>query len=301
MNYNFLYIPFIKKMAVNSTKLLKWIPDRIYLKLLYRVRTGKKLNLNNPRRFNEKIQWLKLYDHNMDYIRMVDKYEAKAYVGEKCGKELIIPTLGVWDSFDEIDFDLLPRQFVLKCTHDSGGLVICKDKDTFDYVAAKKKISKSLQKNYYYQNREWAYKFIKPRIIAEQYMEDLRHNELCDYKFMCADGDVKCCFTCTERFSNDGLKVTFFDNEWNVMPFERHYPKSNKRIEKPENYEKMVQVAEELSKGLRFVRIDLYEINGKVYFGEITLYPGSGMEEFRPDEWDYKLGEWIDLRIEEAK
>lgn len=299
--YTFLYKKNIKRLAVKVSSLLKWIPDDVYLKLLYRARTAKKLDLKNPKRFNEKIQWLKVYDHNPLYTKLVDKYLVKEYISKSIGEEYIIPTLGVWETFDEINFDLLPDQFVLKCNHDSGGLVICKDKRNLDKEAAKNKIEYCLKKNYFYQNREWAYKNVKPLIIAEQYMEDNKTGDIQDYKFMCFNGKVKCIFVCSERYSNSGLKVTFFDTEWNIMPFERHYKKSDIKIEKPQNFAKMIELSEKLSEGLKFVRVDLYEINGGIYFGEMTFYPGSGMEEFRPDEWDYKLGEWIDLGIGDNK
>lgn len=273
---------------------LDWMPDAWYLKLMYRTRMHKKLNLKNPQSFNEKLQWLKLNDHNPEYTNMVDKYEAKKYVASRIGEEYIIPTLGVWDCFDDIDFALLPEQFVLKCTHDSGGLVICKDKAKLDITNAREKIEKSLKTNYYLSGREWPYKNIKPRIIAEQYMEDASGG-LQDYKLMMFNGNHKCTFTCTQRYEKEGLKVTFFDTDWKVMPFERHYPRSNKRIEKPVSYEKMVDLATKLSGKIPFVRCDFYEIHGKPYFGELTFYPGSGMEEFNPEEYDKKLGDWITL------
>lgn len=293
--YTFLYRKNIKKAAIKLSSILKWVPDAVYLKLLYYARTGKKLNLKNPKRFNEKIQWIKIYDHDPLYTMLADKYRVKDYIEKKIGAEYIIPTLGVWDSFEEIDFDKLPDQFVLKCNHDSGGLVICKDKSKLDMVKAKEKIEYCLKKNYFYQNREWAYKNIKRVIIAEKYMEDHITKDIQDYKFMCFGGKVQCIFVCSERYSGSGLKVTFFDTDWNVLPFERHYMKSSVAIEKPQNLRKMIALSEKLSEGIRFVRVDLYEINGQVYFGEMTFYPGSGMEEFRPDEWDYTLGDWIDI------
>ena len=271
------------------------IPDYIYLKMLYKHRTGKKLNLKKPTTYNEKLQWLKLYDRKPEYTRMVDKYEAKKYVADKIGKEYIIPTLGVWDSFDDIDFNQLPNQFVLKCTHDSGGLVIVQDKESFDIDLARNKIEKSLKSNYYLRGREWPYKNVKPRIIAEKYMKEESNHELMDYKFMCFNGKVKCTFVCSERFANSGLKVTFFDRDWNVMPFERHYPKSSKTISKPQNYEKMICLAEQLSKNIPFVRVDFYEVLGEIYFGELTFFPGNGLEEFYPEKWDAILGDWIKL------
>lgn len=276
-------------------KLKRYIPDKLFLKILFKRCMDKRLNLANPQTFNEKLQWLKLYDRRQEYTTMVDKYAVKKYIADIIGEKYIIPTLGVWNHFDEINFSKLPKQFVLKCTHDSGGLVICKDKNNLDMKAAKEKLESSLKRNYYWSGREWPYKNVKPRIIAEPYMEDTKVHELIDYKFMCFNGEVKCSFTCSERFSKDGLKVTFFDKDWNVMPFERHYPKSANPPTKPINYDKMLQFAEKLSKGIPFVRVDFYEINGKLYFGELTFYPGSGFEEFTPEEWDYKLGSWINL------
>ncbi|WP_270238251.1 ATP-grasp fold amidoligase family protein [Clostridium perfringens] len=290
---------------------LSWMPDNIYLKYVYRDIIGENLNLKKPQGFNEKLQWLKLYDRNPEYTNMVDKYEAKKYVAKKIGDSYIIPTLGIWDKFEDIDFDNLPNQFVLKCTHDSGGVIICHDKKDFDIENARKKINSKLRKNFYYSGREWPYKNIKPRIIAEKLMinnsicksnnveaqeiSQEYNNELLDYKFMCFDGKVKCSFVCSERFSSDGLKVTFFDKDWNILEFERHYPKSKIQIPKPSKYYDMIKIAEKLSKGIPFVRVDLYESNEKVYFGELTFYPGSGFEEFSPKSADINLGSWIKL------
>ena len=269
--------------------------DEKYLKKIYKKTIGKELDLENPKSFNEKIQWLKIHDRNPKYTNLVDKYEVKEYIKKTIGEEYVIPNLAVYDSFKDINFDELPNQFVIKCTHDSGGVVICKDKAKFNYNKARIKINHCLKKNFYWSGREWPYKNIKPRIIIEPYMEDTKYRELIDYKIMCFDGKAKMLFTCTERFSKDGLKVTFFDLDWNKLPFERKYKSSTKKIEKPENFEKMIELSEKLSKDIKFVRVDWYEINGKLYFGELTFYPGSGCEEFRPDEWDYKLGEMIDL------
>ncbi len=275
------------------------LPDKMYLKYRYKKVFGKKLNLKNPQTFNEKIQWLKLYDRNPAYHNMVDKYEAKKFVADIIGEEYIIPTLGVWNKFDDIDFDKLPEQFVLKCTHDAASTVICKDKKTFDYISAKNKLTKALKQNYYqYENRQWAYKNVRRRIIAEKFMEDGNKGELKDYKFLVFNGKVKCSFVCTDRYSGNGLKVTFFDENWKKMPFERHY-KTADNLPKPLNYDKMIMLSEKLAKeiGNPFVRIDLYDINNKIYFGEITFYPGGGTEEFTPESWDYTLGSWIKLPI----
>lgn len=273
--------------------------DVTYLKKSWRAKMGTELNLENPQTFNEKLQWLKLYDRNPKYTKLVDKYEVKKYVASKIGEEYIIPTIGVWNRFEDIDFDSLPQRFVLKTTHDSGGVVICKDKDSFDYDKAKEKLNRLLKDNFYYVGREWPYKDVKPRILAEKYIEDASTKELTDYKFMCFNGKVQCLFVCTERHSAEGLKVTFFDNNWNLLPFARHYPKSKKEIPCPRELKRMIEVAEQLSINMPFVRIDLYETDGKIYFGEFTFFPGCGFEEFNPKEWDFRLGQMIQLPVKE--
>ena len=273
---------------------LDFLPDEIFLKLRYRLELGKKLNLENPQSFNEKLQWLKLYDRNPEYTKMVDKYEVRKYIAEKIGEEYLIPLLGVWDSFDEIDFDKLPNQFVLKCTHDSGGLVICKDKSNLDIKAAKKKINKCLKRNFYYLSREWPYKNVKPRIIAEKFMVDESGTELKDYKLFCFNGEPKALFVATDRPHD--TKFDFFDMEFNHLPFTNGHPNAAKEIKKPEGLSEMAELAKKLSKGMKQVRIDFYDINGKVYFGEITFFHWSGMVPFDPEEWDYKWGDMIKLQ-----
>ena len=284
---------------LTTTSLLNWLPDRYYLRLYYWSRIARRLDLKNPQTFNEKLQWLKLHNRRPEYTAMVDKYEVKQYVAQRIGEDYIIPTLGVWDRFEDIDFDNLPDQFVLKCTHDSGGLVIVRDKSELDRNAAKEKINRSLKKNYYYYGREWPYKNVKPRILAEQYMSDQGDKtdagELTDYKFLCFHGSVGCIFTVSERFAESGLKMTFFDKAWNKLPFERLYPMSKEEIAPPQNLEKMIALAERLAKGHPFLRVDFYEVMGKIYFGELTFFPGSGVEPFDPESWDRTLGEWLDL------
>lgn len=275
-----------------------WMSDKLYIKIKYYLVIGKWMDLNNPETFNEKIQWLKLYDRKDIYTALVDKYIVKRKVADAIGNEYVIPTIGVYDKVEDIDFNELPDRFVMKCTHDSGGIAICKNRKDFDELAAKKKINKYLRRKYYYVHREWPYKNVKPRIIIEKYMEDDATDELTDYKVMCFGGKAKMVFTCTERFG-DGLKVTFFDLDWNKLPFERHYPASKKNIPRPKNLDKMIELSEKLAKGIPFVRIDWYEINGKLYFGEYTFYPGSGLEEFTPEEWDKKLGDLLDLGLVE--
>lgn len=285
---------------VNSG-LLDGLSDENFLKLSYRAYFGYKLNLSNPETFNEKLQWLKLYDRNPKYNKLVDKQLVKEYIAKEIGKDYVIPTLGVWGAVEKIEFEKLPKQFVLKCTHDSGSTVICTDKDNFDFEKAKKILSSKMKKNLFWWGREWPYKDLTPQIIAEKYMidcdKDGKYCDLNDYKFMCFNGKVMCSFVCSDRFSEKGLHVTFFDRNWNVLPFERQYPTVKERIPKPINYDKMVELAEKLSEGIPFVRVDFYESEKKIYFGEMTFFPGCGWERFTPKEWDYVLGSWIKLPI----
>lgn len=288
-------------MGIKATlrKMSHIIPDALYLKLRYWHMFHKPLNLKNPKTFNEKIQWLKLYDRKPEYTRMVDKYEAKRYVAERIGEEYIIPTLGVWDSFDQIDFDSLPNQFVLKCTHDSGGLVVCRNKKELNLEAAKRTISNSLKHNYFYAKREWPYKNVKPRIIAEKYMEDAADDALTDYKFFCFNGEAKVMYISKDHGKNP--RTDFFDMEFNHLPIQVKDPHAEIVPQKPEQFEQMRQFAEILSRGKAHLRVDFYLINGKVYVGELTFYHMSGFTEVKPEEWNEIMGEWIDLTIVKGK
>lgn len=272
------------------------LTDKAYIKLAYFRRFHKFPNLKNPQTYSEKLQWLKLYDRKPVYTTMVDKYAVKKYVADIIGEEYIIPTLGVWDKFEDIDFDSLPEQFVLKCTHDSGGIVICKDKSSFDAVAAKNKINDSLKTNYYLHGREWQYKDVKPRIIAEKYMVDESGYELKDYKFFCFDGKMKLFFIAKDRGSKtEETKFDFFDADFNHLPFTNGHPNSEPPYFKPENFEKMKELAEQLSQNIPQIRVDFYNIEGHIFFGELTFYHWGGLMPFDPPEWDAKLGEWIKL------
>ncbi len=274
-------------------KLLKLLPDYIFLQIKYRYKFNKKLDLKKPQTFNEKLQWLKLYDRNPEYTKMVDKYEAKKYVANIIGEEYIIPTLGVYDKFEDINFATLPNQFVIKCTHDSGGLIICKDKTKLNIKEARKKINKSLKRNYFYTGREWPYKNVKPRIIAEQYMVDESGTELKDYKFFCFNGEPKLLFVAKDR--PYATKFNYYDMDFKKLPFKQHYKNFNDYIEKPKGFEKMIELSRKLSKDIPHVRVDFYDINGKVYFGELTFYHFSGFEKFEPEEWDRILGDMLKL------
>lgn len=271
------------------------IPDKLFLKLSFYLKIGRKLNLENPKTFNEKLQWLKLYNRNPDYTQMVDKYEAKSYVASLIGEEHIIPTIGVYDTVEEIPWEKLPNQFVLKCTHDSGGIVICKDKSTLEIKKVITKLSKGLKKNYFFQNREWPYKNVKPRIICEKYMVDESGYELKDYKLFCFNGRVRCLKVDFNRARDH--HANYYDNEWNLLKFGecKCPPDYTRKIEKPITLSKMIALAKRLSAGIPFVRIDFYSIEDQVFFGEITFFPASGSGLFTSDEWDERLGAWIPL------
>lgn len=276
------------------------LPDEFFLKCLYGMRFGHPLNLENPQTYNEKLQWLKLYNRKPEYSMMVDKAEVKKYVASIIGEEYIIPTLAVYNRVEEIDFDSLPNQFVLKCTHDSGGIVICKDKETLDRKAAIKKLKKGLKTDYFYKNREWPYKNVRPRIIAEQYMTNNAGNsdELSDYKWFCFDGEPKAMFIATDRFAEgEETKFDFYDMDFNHLPFTNGHPNSSKPISKPAGFETMKELARKLSTGIPHVRVDFYDVNGHIYFGELTFFHWSGTMLFEPEEWDYKFGEWLKLPL----
>lgn len=273
---------------------MRFIPDGLYIQIYYFAHFKKFCNLKKPNTYNEKLNWLKLHDHNPLYTTLVDKYEAKEYVAQIIGNEYIIPTLGVWDSFDDIDFDKLPNQFVLKCTHDSEGLVIVKDKNKLDKKAAKEKIEAALKQNFYYIGREWPYKNVKPRIIAEQYMEDHVDGELRDYKFFCFDGEPKVMFIASDRAS-DHVKFDYYDLQFNHLDIKQKYPHSQKTLRKPVTFEKMIEFSKILSKGYPHVRVDFYEVDGHLYFGELTFYHFSGFMPFEPDRWDKIFGDWLKL------
>lgn len=269
--------------------------DKKYINFLWKNRMNYPLNLDSPKTYNEKLQWLKLYNQNPSYTTMVDKYLVKDYVANIIGEEYIIPTLAVYESVEDIEFETLPNQFVLKCTHDSGGLVICKDKSKLDTFRAIKKIRKSLNTDFYLLAREWPYKNVQRRVLAEKYMEDKETHELRDYKFFCFNGKPEFLFIATGRQSQNEPYFDFFDMDFNHLPFKHGHPNSPVLPQKPKKFELMKQLAEKLSQGFAHLRVDLYEINDKVYFGELTFFHHSGMVPFEPQEWDFKFGELIQL------
>lgn len=272
------------------------LPDEEFLKKYFKAVFGYELDLENPKTYSEKLQWLKLHDRKDIYTTMVDKVDAKDYVAGIIGEEYIIPTLGVWENADDIDFDALPDQFVLKTTHDSHAVVICKDKSKLDAEAARAKMASGLKRDYFIKYREWPYKNVKPRIIAEQYMEDPEAGELIDYKFFTFDSEVKALFIATERNDPDvETKFDFYDPDFNHLDFVNGHPNSDKPIKKPVNFEKMKELASILSKGTPELRVDFYEVEGKVYFGELTFYHWSGFQRYIPEKWDRIFGDWLTL------
>ena len=274
-----------------------YMNDKSFIKWEYFSGMAKFPNLDNPKTFNEKLQWLKINDIHEEYAHMVDKATAKDYVRRIIGDKYIIPTLGIWDKFEDINFDLLPDQFVLKTTHDSGGVVVVPDKSKLDISYVSRKINKSLSNNYFLQHREYPYKYIRPRIIAETFMANQNSHELTDYKFFCFNGKCKMLFVATDRSIGD-VKFDFFDAEFKHLPFKQGHPWSDKILQKPKGFEEMIEISEKLSKGFPHLRVDLYNINGNIYFGELTFFHFSGNVPFVPQEWDYKIGEWLDLPIE---
>lgn len=274
----------------------KHLPDRVFLKLCYYNRFGRKLNLNHPQTFNEKLQWLKLHDRNPEHTTMVDKIEVKKWVADRIGERFIIPTLGVWERAEDIDFDSLPDQFVLKTNHDSGKVVICKDKSTLDISNTRKILSESLHQDYYILGREWPYKDVKRRIFAEKYVVT-PNDELSDYKFFCFDGVPKFLFIATERNKKDtDVKFDFFDIDFNHLPVKNGHENADNVPEKPDKFDEMVKISSELSRGCKHVRVDLYNINGEIYFGELTFFHHAGFMPFIPDEWDYEFGKFLTLK-----
>lgn len=284
--------PF-KALVRGATRLL---PDKAYIKLKYYWMFGKMPDLKHPTTYNEKLNWLKLYDRKPIYNTLVDKYEVKQYVANLIGKEHLIPTYGVWDSVEEIDFDSLPQSFVIKGTHDGGSVILCRNKNTFDLELAKKKLRKSLKTNFYWHGREWPYKAVKHRIIAEAFMEDKETAELRDYKFFCFDGIVRALFIATDRQKKDtDTKFDFFDAEGNHLPIKQGHPNAEIPPVLPQNFEKMKEFAALLSNGIPQVRVDFYEVNGNIYFGELTFSHFDGLVPFVPDKWDRVFGDWIKL------
>jgi len=296
---------FAKDLILKIMDLCAVIPDEPYLKFLYFIRMKKPLHLNPPLTLNEKQQWLKIHDHSTEYSRMVDKLQVRDYISEKVGSDIQIPLLGVWDRAEDIDFEALPEQFVLKCTHDSGSFIICTDKNSFDKEAAVKKLNKAVKRDFYVSKREWPYKGLKGKIIAEKYMEDEMEDgspsgkPLSDYKIFCFNGEPHLVLTIRGGHLDESQVMRrFYDEKWNLLPVGlRGKAPVSVPEEKPEQLEEMLQLAARLSEGIPFLRVDFYIINGKVYFGELTFFHMSGCEHFTPEEYDRKFGDMLKLPL----
>ena len=296
-----LLLPDVRFSFMTHHGFNKRLSSEKFVKRDYRNRMGKPLNLETPETYTEKLQWLKVYDHRPEYTVMVDKHLVKEYVAQRIGSQYVIPELGVWDSVEEIDFDGLPERFVLKTTHDSGGIVICRDKQTFDLDGAKRHLNHFLHRSYYELTREWPYKNVKPRIIAEAYMEDSRQGELRDYKFFTFGGKPKVLYIAQGRGKGDPTVADFFDMEFNHLDFTIDHDMAPTPPDKPKNFELMKEFAAKLSEGTPQLRVDFYEVDGNVYFGEMTFFHCGGLEAFHPEKWDRIFGDWITLPPKRAE
>lgn len=284
-------------LSLNNHGLLRFVPDETQIRWMYYASLGKHLNLNNPKTFNEKLQWLKLFDRNPLYSTLVDKYAVKEYVKERIGTQYVIPSYGVWNSYDEIDFDILPDQFVLKTTHDGGGngVIVCQDKKHFDIKKSKFILEKSLKRNVYKDLREWPYKNVRPRILAEALLTN-DGKPLKDYKIHNFNGISRFILVCQDRYEESGLTEDFFTTNWERIPVRRpKHPNSNCPELPPEELPLLLELSKTLSEGIPFVRSDFYIANHQVYFGELTFFPTSGYTAFVPDEYDGIFGNWLSL------
>lgn len=271
------------------------LDDKTYLERMYKARHGKELDLEHPNTYNEKLQWLKLYDRRPKYTDMVDKDEAKRYVAKKIGDQYIIPTLGIYEKFDDIDFDALPDEFVLKTTHDSGTVIICRDKKSLDYVEAKKKLEKSLARNFFWYGREWPYKNVKPQIIAEEFLSDLGTDKLTEYKVFCFNGKPHYVLVCTGGGHGADRTNDFYDMDFSHINVKAMFPNAKIAKCKPQEFDEIIGIATRLSVGIPQVRVDLYDVEGTLYFGELTLFHDSGYCVFDPSSFDEQLGTLIEL------
>lgn len=287
--------PRIILLYVLGFKIFRIVPDRLFLKILYKIRTGQKLYLDNPQSFNEKLQWLKLYDRKPKYTVMVDKYEVRKYIKKTIGAEYLIPLLGVYSSYDDIDFAALPNKFVLKPSHTSGNIIFCKDKSEINYQALRSTVSTWINREYYWLHREWPYKDVKPRVICEEYMVDKSETALKDYRFYCFNGKPKLIQVNSEK-QNENYYINHFDLKWCEIDLPRTKRKVNPITPaKPDKLEKMIEISRILSRNIPFLRVDLYETEKGVYFGETTFFPMAGFIDFADPEDDYSLGSWVEL------
>ena len=281
----------IKKAILVTTRI---IPDELYLRIAYRMVTGKTLHLNPPVTFNEKLQWLKLHNRQPLFTQMVDKYGVREFIKERIGEEYLIPVYGVWDKPENVDFSTLPDRFVLKCTHDCGGVIICRDKSKFNKEDAISTLKECMKKNFYYQGREWPYKNVIPRVYAEAYLEDKGETQLTDYKVFNFNGTPRIIQVDFDRYTDHKRK--FFDTEWNEMDVTFHQPyQSDKVIKKPACLDEMLELSRKLSAGFPHLRTDFYIVNDRLYVGEMTFFHGTGFGKWTPESFDAEMGSWLDL------
>lgn len=283
--------PWLFIIGLDNNGLIRWMPDSMFAKISFKGMLGQKLHLDNPVTFNEKLQWLKIYDHQPEYSLLVDKLKAKKVVGDLIGQEYIVPYYGEWKSADEIEFDTLPDRFVLKCNHDQGSVILVNDKAHLNKEKTIKILNRKLKHNAYYGTREYPYKNIEPKVFAEAYLGD----DIIDYKFYCFNGKPMFLYCGQGLTADHTLKIDFYDLNWNLMPFYRTDYQRLGQIEKPENLSTMIKISRKLSENVPFVRVDLFEVESKVYFSEFTLYPASGYMPFVPKEYDRIVGDWLKL------
>ena len=284
--------------------------DRFFIKVRWSQVVGYKLDLKHPKKFNEKLQWLKLYDHKPEYTIMVDKYRAKQWLADKIGEQYVVPTLSIYKSVDEIDLNKLPDQFVLKCNHDSGSVIICRDKQSFDFENAKQKLNKALHSNYYWRCREWPYKHVKPVILAEPFIYNSQTDNISvggmpqvlpsDYKFYCFEGEPKLFYITTDKGMDVPIREDFFDLQGNHLDIQdSNYLNNPMYIPNiPNNLQEMQSICRMISKNINHLRVDFYECNGRIYVGEMTFYEAAGYCNFEPSKWNIILGDWIKLPID---
>ena len=300
MNWNNFFETILNPRQVAlvfMVKTSKWWKDETYVQILHWLRIGKKMDLKNPKTYNEKCNWMKLHYHHPLFTKMVDKYEAKKIVAEKIGEEHVVKCYGVWNHFDEIDFNKLPKQFVLKCTHDSGSVCVVKDKETMDKDAIRMKMEKGLKRYYFLQERGWPYKDVKPRILAEEYIPSLGKPESIEWKLSCFDGEVKFSTRCG-GIAHQALKLRsndHYDRSWNRMEWYAYYEPTDQDYPKPPFIEELIKYSEQLSQGIPYLRVDWYVVDNKIFFGEFTFYTWAGFCKFIPEEWNNTLGNWITL------
>lgn len=286
--------PWLVYNYAASKGLTDWVPDELHLKAMYRATMGKRLNLEDPVTFNEKLQWLKIHDRNPLYTTLVDKYRVKQWVADRIGEEHVTPTYAMWEHVEDIDISGLPERFVLKTNHDCGGVVICRNRAAFDLGAAKEKMAEHLKTNYFWRTREWPYKDVAPCIFAEEYLDSGESGDLHDFKILCFDGEPKFIELHKGRFSQHSQD--WYDVNWNKLDIPQPgLLQSSEPDEPPVCLDKMVNLSRVLASGIPHVRVDWYVTDGRLLFGEMTLYDGAGFDGFERPGDDLMLGSMIDL------